>query len=135
MAYRRKTWREKLADEKGLPKIAKIEGKLSKRWGTGTMVIPAPREVDAMIRTANSVPALGPNPAVEIRRSAGTASRCNRRAFGSGIVVAALLSPRLMDGNLPGCGRRLSPRMAMPGRKAWACKSCGRNRRQRNDRG
>lgn len=51
MAYRGKTWREKLADDKGLPKIAKIEGKLSKRWGTGTMVIPAPREVDAMIRT------------------------------------------------------------------------------------
>jgi hypothetical protein len=51
MAYRRKTWREKLADDKGLPKVAKIEGKLSQRWGTGTMVIPAPREVDAMIRT------------------------------------------------------------------------------------
>ncbi len=51
MAYRRKTWREKLADDKGLPKVAKIEGKLSKRWGSGTMVIPDPREVDAMIRT------------------------------------------------------------------------------------
>jgi hypothetical protein len=51
MAYHRKTRREKLADDKGLPKIAKIEGKLSKRWGSGTMVIPDPREVDAMIRT------------------------------------------------------------------------------------
>ncbi len=51
MSYRRKTWREKLADDKGLPKIAKIDGKLSQRWGTGTMVVPAPREVDAMIRT------------------------------------------------------------------------------------
>lgn len=51
MAYRRKTWREKLADDKGLPKIARIEGKLSSRWGTGSMVIPAPREVDAVIRT------------------------------------------------------------------------------------
>lgn len=51
MAYRRKTWREKLADDKGLPTVAKLEGKLSQRWGTGTMVIPAPREVDAMIRT------------------------------------------------------------------------------------
>lgn len=51
MAYRRKTWREKLADDKGLPKIAKIEGKMTNRWGTGTMVIPAPRKVDAMIRT------------------------------------------------------------------------------------
>lgn len=51
MAYRRKTWREKLADDKGLPKVIPIEGKLSRRWGTGSMVIPAPREVDAMIRT------------------------------------------------------------------------------------
>ena len=26
MAYRRKTWREKLADDKGLPKVIPIEG-------------------------------------------------------------------------------------------------------------
>jgi hypothetical protein len=51
MAYQRKTWREKLADDKGLPKLGKVEGKMRKTWGTGTMVIPAPREVDAMIRT------------------------------------------------------------------------------------
>ncbi len=50
MAYRRKTWREKLADDKGLPKIGKVEGNMTKRWGTGTMVIPAPREVDEIIR-------------------------------------------------------------------------------------
>lgn len=47
---RRKTWREKLADNKGLPRVGRIEGKMSKRWGTGTMVIPAPREVDAIMR-------------------------------------------------------------------------------------
>lgn len=50
MSYQRKTWREKLADDKGLPKIIKITGRLSKRWGTGTCAIPAPREVDALIR-------------------------------------------------------------------------------------
>lgn len=48
---RKKTWREKLADDKGLPKLGKVEGKMRKTWGTGTIVIPAPREVDAMIRT------------------------------------------------------------------------------------
>lgn len=47
----RKTWREKLADDKGLPKFSRITGKLRRTWGTGTMVIPAPREVDAVIRT------------------------------------------------------------------------------------
>lgn len=46
---RKKTWREKLADDKDLPKVEKIEGKLSTRWGSGTCVIPAPREVDAIM--------------------------------------------------------------------------------------
>ena len=46
----KKTWREKLADDKGLPKVGKVEGKMSKRWGEGTMVIPAPREVDALMK-------------------------------------------------------------------------------------
>src|SRR2546425_8661523 len=46
----RKSWREKLADSKGLPRVGKIEGKMTTRWGTGTMVIPAPVEVDAMMQ-------------------------------------------------------------------------------------
>jgi len=46
----RKSWQEKLADDKGLPKTGRITGKMSKRWGRGTMVIPAPREVDALMR-------------------------------------------------------------------------------------
>jgi hypothetical protein len=45
-----KSWREKLADDKDLPKVQKIDGKLSARWGKGTVVIPAPREVDAEMR-------------------------------------------------------------------------------------
>jgi len=47
----RKSWREKLADDKGLPKTGRIEGRMTERWGTGTMVIPAPREVDALMKT------------------------------------------------------------------------------------
>jgi hypothetical protein len=47
---KKKSWREKLADDKGLPKVTKVTGKMSQRWGTGTMVIPAPREVDALMR-------------------------------------------------------------------------------------
>ena len=46
----RKSWREKLADAKGLPKIGQVEGRMTKRWGTGTMVIPAPAEVDELMR-------------------------------------------------------------------------------------
>ena len=44
------SWNEKLANSKDCPKIAKIEGKLTKRWGTGTFVIPAPLEVDAAMK-------------------------------------------------------------------------------------
>lgn len=49
-AYRRTTWREKLADDKGLPQVIAIEGKLRRLWGEGTCAIPAPREIDALIR-------------------------------------------------------------------------------------
>jgi alkylated DNA nucleotide flippase Atl1 len=47
---RRKSWREKLADDKDLPKVEKITGRMTSRWGTGTVAIPAPREVDAVMR-------------------------------------------------------------------------------------
>jgi len=45
-----KTWQEKLADDKGLPKVEEITDKMSKRWGMGTFVIPAPREVDEVMK-------------------------------------------------------------------------------------
>jgi len=47
---KRKSWSEKLKDNKGLPKVEKITEKMSKRWGTGTVVIPAPMEVDEIMR-------------------------------------------------------------------------------------
>jgi len=47
---KRKSWSEKLKDNKGLPKVEKITGKMSRRWGTGTVVIPAPIEVDEIMR-------------------------------------------------------------------------------------
>jgi hypothetical protein len=49
MAHR-KSWQEKQADSKGLPKVERIEGKLSKRWGSGTVAIPAPLDVDAIMK-------------------------------------------------------------------------------------
>jgi len=48
--YKKKSWREKLADSKGLPKKSRIAGRMSQRWGTGTLVIPAPMEVDKIMR-------------------------------------------------------------------------------------
>jgi hypothetical protein len=46
----RKTWREKLADDKDLPKVVKLDGDGARRFGGATLAIPAPREVDALIR-------------------------------------------------------------------------------------
>jgi hypothetical protein len=47
---KRKSWREKLKDDKDLPKVVPLTGKMRERWGAGTMAIPAPREVDAIMR-------------------------------------------------------------------------------------
>lgn len=48
--YHRKSWQEKLADSKGLPKVSKVGPDMAQKWGTGTMVIPAPMEVDELMR-------------------------------------------------------------------------------------
>jgi hypothetical protein len=50
-AKMKKSWREKLANDNGLPKVITMDGKLSSKWGTGTCVVPAPREVDALMST------------------------------------------------------------------------------------
>jgi len=47
---KKKTLCEKLEDSKGLPRVEKITGKMSKKWGTGTLIIPAPKEVDEFMR-------------------------------------------------------------------------------------
>jgi len=50
MAYKKKTALEKLHESHGLPKVEKITGKMSKKWGRGTVVIPAPIEVDKIMK-------------------------------------------------------------------------------------
>jgi hypothetical protein len=47
---KRKSWREQLADSKDLPKVVPIREGMSSRWGSGTVAIPAPTEVDALMR-------------------------------------------------------------------------------------
>lgn len=50
MPRKKKSWTEKLVDSRDLPRVEEITEKMSKRWGTGTLVIPAPMEVDEMMR-------------------------------------------------------------------------------------
>jgi hypothetical protein len=45
----RKTWREKL-EKQDHSKIIEIPERMAKRFGTGTMLIPKPLDVDALIR-------------------------------------------------------------------------------------
>ena len=49
MSHKRKSWREKLADSKGYPKVFQIDQTKSKRWGEGTFVIPSPMEVNELM--------------------------------------------------------------------------------------
>lgn len=50
MARKKKTWQEKLADSKDLPKVEKIAPHMTQKWGQGTVVVPAPKEVDELMR-------------------------------------------------------------------------------------
>lgn len=48
----RTSWQEKM-DNPDLPKVVPIPPRMQKRFGNGTMLIPSPREVDALIRTVS----------------------------------------------------------------------------------
>jgi hypothetical protein len=50
VAKLRKSWKEKLLDSKDFPKVVEVTPEMSQRWGTGTVVIPAPLEVDEIMR-------------------------------------------------------------------------------------
>jgi alkylated DNA nucleotide flippase Atl1 len=45
----RKPWREKM-DNPDLPKVVQVPARMRKRMGGGTMVVPSPRDVEAVIR-------------------------------------------------------------------------------------
>jgi alkylated DNA nucleotide flippase Atl1 len=47
---KRKSWREKLADDKDLPKVVPIPGRMKALREGGTVVVAAPREVEELMR-------------------------------------------------------------------------------------
>jgi hypothetical protein len=47
---KRKTFREKLLDAKGLPETGRVPERMIASWGGETLVVPAPIEVDALMR-------------------------------------------------------------------------------------
>ncbi len=74
---KKKTWTEKLNDSKDLPKIVKLEGKMAKKFGKGTMVIPSPKEVDEIMRKAKKGQLLTINVIREIlAQKHGTTTAC-----------------------------------------------------------
>jgi hypothetical protein len=50
MSKSKKSWQQKLSEDHGMPKVVEITGNMTARWGTGTVCIPAPREVDEIMR-------------------------------------------------------------------------------------
>jgi alkylated DNA nucleotide flippase Atl1 len=50
----KQTYTQKLHDSKDLPKVEPINERMSKQWGKGTLVIPAPIEVDELMRQVPS---------------------------------------------------------------------------------
>jgi hypothetical protein len=51
MVKARKSWREKLHESKGLPFVEPIPPKMTRTWGAGTICVPAPLEVDEIMRS------------------------------------------------------------------------------------
>lgn len=53
MAKTKKTWKEKLHENRKA-EVVQITENMSQKWGTGTCVIPAPIEVDEIMRRVPS---------------------------------------------------------------------------------
>ena len=54
MAKLRMSWREKLettAARNNLPRVVEVNEKMSQKWGTGTVVIPDPMEVNDIMKS------------------------------------------------------------------------------------
>jgi hypothetical protein len=50
----KQSWRERLettGEKNNLPQVCEIDEKMSPRWGTGTVVIPAPKEVNEIMHS------------------------------------------------------------------------------------
>ncbi len=47
---RKRSFRDKLADAKDLPRVQPLTGGMERRYGPGTIVLPAPAEVDELMR-------------------------------------------------------------------------------------
>lgn len=126
--WKKTTWAEKLANAKGLPKVVKLEGKMGARWGLekgGTMVVPAPLEVDGVMKQVPLGKVVTIN---EIRgrlaRQHGTATAC---PLTTGIFawIAAHAAEEAGEGGMPywrtlKAGGEVNPKF--PGGVAAGCR-------------
>lgn len=58
MLVKKKSRVEKLNDSKNLPRVENFTGRMSERWGLGKVVIPAPQDLDALMRKVPEARAL-----------------------------------------------------------------------------
>jgi alkylated DNA nucleotide flippase Atl1 len=71
---RKKSWREKLAEAKDLPKVVRLDAAGARRLGGKTLAIGAPRDVDALMR---QVPAGKVTTINELRTALAKKQRAN----------------------------------------------------------
>ena len=95
----RKTWNEKLHPDNGLPKVVHREGKRLKKLGQDTMVVPAPAEVDEIMRSV----AKGKLVTTDVIRTLlakrhGTASACPLTTGMFTIIAAFASEERATEG-------------------------------------
>jgi hypothetical protein len=50
MPSKKPTWQDRLNNSKGYPREEEITGRMTKKWGTGTPVVPAPVEVNELMK-------------------------------------------------------------------------------------
>ncbi len=84
-----RSWRERLEDDKGFPRVVEIPEKMKRQWGDGTVVIPAPREVDEMMRRVPKGKVITINGIREILARRHNASICCPMVTGIFACIAA----------------------------------------------
>jgi alkylated DNA nucleotide flippase Atl1 len=99
------SWRAKLAQDKGLPKVERVTGKMSKRFGTGTVCIPAPREVDELMKRVPRGKVVTTN---ELR---ARLARKHRASFGCPITtgIFSLIAARAAEEDAAEGKKRITP--------------------------
>jgi len=99
------SWKEKLLRSRDLPKVEIITPKMSRRWGTGTVVIPAPLEVDGLMRRVRK------GKLITVREIAAALARRHSTSIACPITtgIGALIAARAAQEDAQAGRKRVTP--------------------------